>query len=237
MAPSPFPNGFSRSQMCPNEHHLASSTGFPWVRRCREAHTMKMEPFWGSFLVVFLILLLLHSKRENAIRISPEVVLGIPKPHFLGSIFDHFLGPFPDPPLEGLFEPSWHAQVPVYTPKVNFGPLLGSPWAPKSTLGAARIVQKVNNGHEFFERWGSRGRPWRALRSKRVPAVIFYVFRTIFNGFGAPGGILIDFTMILDVISMIADGFWAPFRHGKKNDPQPNVPLPSIFLILFWHPL
>ena len=155
---------------------------------------MKMEPFWGSFLVVFLILLLLHSKRENAIRISPEVVFGIPKPHFFGSIFDHFLGPFPDPPLEGLFEPSWHARVPTYTHKVNFGPLLGSPWAPKSTLGASRI------GQEAPKREVGRTTPRVFLRPGAA-----------LDASCAPKGSWMSFLSILDLFGWIRDRFWKDF--------------------------
>ena len=113
------------------------------------------------------------------------MVLGIPKPHFFGSIFDHFLGPFPDPPLEGLFEPSWHAQVPVYPHKVKFGPLLGSHWGPKSTLGATRSGQKVQNGRYFFLRSGSRCRPGRTLCSKRLLEVLFIAFRHIWMDSGS----------------------------------------------------
>ena len=46
---------------------------------------------------------------------------------------------------------------------------------------------------------------------------------------GLQGGILIDFTMILDVISMIADGFWPPFEHGfsKKTTRNPTYHYPQ----------
>ena len=134
-------------------------------------------------------------------------VLALPKRLFFHPFSTTFSDPFPDPPLGDFFGPFWGAKVPTYTHRVDFGALLAPPWAPKSTLGATRVGQKVKNGHAFFPRWGSRGRPGRALRSKRVPGVIFNAFILIFDGFWAPGGHFFYFLMILDGISMILGGF------------------------------
>ena len=138
--------------------------------------------FWGAFFDRFFDI---FASAHNARKRNTYITLGgfwHPKTSLCWIHFRSLLGPFPDTPLEGFFEPSWHARVPTYTHKVNFGPLLGSPWAPKSTLGASRIGQEA---------------PKREV--PRMAGRVFLCLGAALDASSAPKSSWVSYVLILDI--------------------------------------
>ena len=150
------------------------------------------------------------------------MVLGLPKPHFLRAIFDHFLGPVPDPPLEGLFAPSWHARVPTYTQKVDFGPLLG----PRRSPVEMSFSRSGGPGTAL-------GAPWSCPARQKGPwSDSLCLQTTVSMDLGLQGYIFNDFNKILDVISTIVDGCWAAFG-ARAHLPVRHITLLKSSFVFF----
>ena len=147
-------------------HQLAAPTGFPWVRRCREALTMLFRVILGPIFYQILILFLNPQNRGFAIPSHTFRYSGITKALFLGPLFNHFFDPILGPPFEEPFGPPWPPKVPTLPPHVDFGVILGPPLDPKWDLGAPTGGQRGKKGWSFELGSRSRLRLGSALWSK-----------------------------------------------------------------------
>ena len=112
-------------------HQLAAPTGFPWVRRCREALTMLSGIILGPIFNQMLILFLNPQNREFAIPSHSFCYFSITKALIVGPLFDNCFDPILGPPFEEPFGPPWHPKVPTLPPHVHLGPFLGPPLGSK----------------------------------------------------------------------------------------------------------